>query len=121
MLPAGTCPLRQDDADTMEYQMTITENSMNLIHEVDLLAGEVLSDMSNNDPASAYTIARYREIMRNGALSGNAQEALRATNLLTTVNKSASDREREEDDPAVTSQARALGAKTINAAKKPSS
>jgi hypothetical protein len=101
----------------MEYQMTITESSMNLIHEVDLLAGEVLSAVSNNDPKSADTIARYQEIMRNGALGGNAQEALRGANLLTTVNKGVSDRERGEDDPAITSQARALSAKAIQAAR----
>ena len=97
--------------------MTITEISMNLIHEVDLLAGEVLSAVSNNDPESANTIARYREIMRNGALDGNAQEALRGANLLTTVNKGVADREQEEDDPAITSQARALSVKAIQTAR----
>jgi hypothetical protein len=101
----------------MEYQMMITDSSMNLIHEVDLLAGEVMSAVSNNDSESAETIDRYRKIMRNGALGGNAQEALRGANLLTTVNKGVSDRERGEDDPAITSQARALSAKAIHAAK----
>ncbi|WP_133030883.1 hypothetical protein [Sphingomonas sp. PP-CE-1G-424] len=101
----------------MDYQMMIAETSINLIHELDLLAGEVLFSVSNNDPESANTIARYREIMRNGALDGNAQEAFREANLLTTVNKGVADREREEDDPAITSQARALSAKAIHTAR----
>lgn len=97
--------------------MTITERSMNLIREVDLLADEVLSAVLNNDPESADTIARYRQILRNGVSNGSAPEALRGANLLTTVNKRVSDRERKGDDATITSRAHALSSKAIHAAK----
>lgn len=90
---------------------------MNQVHEVNLLAGEVLSTVSHSDPESAEAVARYRKILRNGILSGNAQEALRGANLLTTVNKGVSDRERANDDPAITLHARALSSKALHAAK----